>query len=68
MDPAINAGILIFDLPGIDGQDAFEALYRDHDIGCARAALVNGVRLSPHIYNTMADADRVLDALGEIAA
>ena len=67
-DPAINAGILIFSLPGIAGSDAFEALYRDHDIGSARAGLVDGVRLSPHIYNTLADADRVLDALKAIAA
>ncbi len=67
-DPAINAGILIFSLPGVDGRDAFEALYRDYDIGSAPAAIVNGVRLSPHIYNTMADVDRVLDALREIAA
>ena len=67
-DPAINAGILIFSLPGITGGDAFEALYREHDIGSARAGLVDGVRLSPHIYNTLADADRVVDALKAIAA
>ena len=67
-DSAINAGILIFNLPGITGGDAFEALYRDHDIGSARAGLVDGVRLSPHIYNTLADADRVVDALKAIAA
>lgn len=67
-DPAINAGILIFSLPGITGGDAFEALYRDHDIGSAPAGLVDGVRLSPHIYNTLADADRVVDALKAIAA
>lgn len=67
-DPAINAGILIFSLPGVTGSDAFEALYRDHDIGSARAGLVDGVRLSPHVYNTLADADRVLDALKAIAA
>lgn len=66
-DPAINAGILIFSLPGISGGDAFEALYRDHDIGSARAGLVDGVRLSPHIYNTLADADRVVDALKAMA-
>ncbi|MDE0001914.1 MAG: aminotransferase class V-fold PLP-dependent enzyme [Rhodospirillaceae bacterium] len=65
-DPAINAGILIFSLPGITGSDAFEALYREHDIGSARAGLVDGVRLSPHIYNTLADADRVVDALRDI--
>lgn len=67
-DPAISAGILIFGLPGITGTDAFEALYRDHDIGSARAGLIDGVRLSPHIYNTLADADRVVDALKAIAA
>jgi len=66
-DPAINAGILIFSLPGIAGSDAFEALYRDHDIGSARAGLVDGVRLSPHIYNTVAEADRVVNALKAIA-
>ena len=67
-DPAINAGILIFSLPGITGSDAFETLYREHDIGSARAGLVDGVRLSPHIYNSLADADRVVDALKAIAA
>ena len=67
-DPAINAGILIFSLPGVTGGDAFEALYRDHDIGSAQAGLVDGVRLSPHVYNTLADADRVVDALKAIAA
>ena len=67
-DPAINAGILIFSLVGITGSDAFEALYRDHDIGSAPAGLVDGVRLSPHVYNTLADADRVVDALKAIAA
>ena len=67
-DPALSAGILVFNLPGIDGRDAFEALYRDHDIGCTPSALVNGLRLSPHIYNTMADVDRVVDALTQIAS
>ena len=33
-----------------------------------RRGLVDGVRLSPHIYNTLADADRVVDALKAIAA
>ena len=67
-DSAINASILIFSLPGINGSDAFEALYRNHDIGSARAGLVDGVRLSPHVYNSMADVDRVLDALRAITA
>lgn len=67
-DPAINAGILNFSLTGITGSDAFESLYREHGIGSARAGLVDGVRLSPHIYNTLADADRVVAALKAIAA
>lgn len=67
-DPTINAGILIFSLRGLGGRDAFEALYRDYNVGSAPAGLNNGIRLSPHIYNTMADVDRVIDALGAIAA
>ena len=67
-NPALSAGILVFNLRGIDGRDAFEALYRDHDIGSTPSALVNGLRLSPHIYNTMADVDRVVDALTQIAS
>ena len=66
-DPAISAGILVFSLPGVDGNDAFTRLYRDFGVGSTPSAVVNGVRLSPHIYNTMADVDRVLDALREIA-
>ena len=67
-DPALNAGVLVFSLSGIEGRDAFEALYRDYNVGSAPAGINNGVRLSPHVFNTLADVNFVLDALREIAA
>jgi selenocysteine lyase/cysteine desulfurase len=64
-DPNLSAGVVIFSLPGVSGRDLYQSLYRDHDIGCAPTG---GIRFSPHIYNTMNEIDRVVDAIAEIVA
>ena len=66
-DPAASAAILVFSLPEISGQAAFEALYQEYGVAVARAAINDGLRLSPHVYNTLADVDAVLEALRELA-
>ena len=58
--PELSAGVVIFSLPRVSGRDLFNTLYRDHGIGCAPTG---GIRFSPHIYNTMAEVDRVVDAI-----
>jgi isopenicillin-N epimerase len=66
-DPAASAAILVFSLPEISGQTAFERLYRENGVAVAQSPIIDGLRLSPHVYNTLADVDAVLVALRELA-
>ena len=66
-DPSMSAGVLVFSLPGIGGREVFEALYHGYDIAAAPAGINNGVRLSPHIFNTLSDIESVILSLTEIA-
>ena len=66
-DPAASAAILVFSLPEISGQAAFEALYKEYGVAVTPAAIIDGLRLSPHVYNTLADVDAVLEALRVLA-
>jgi isopenicillin-N epimerase len=61
LDPRLSAGVVIFALPGVAARNLFEALYREQHIGCT--AMGEGLRFSPHIYNTMEEVDRVVEAI-----
>lgn len=64
---ALNAGVVVFTLPGLDARDAFGRLYRDHGIGCAAmGGAFEGIRLCPHIYNTREEVDHVVDAVAAV--
>lgn len=59
-----RAGVVVFELPGADHEAVYEALYDRHRIGLANMhGLFLGLRLSPHIYNTMAQVETVLEAV-----
>ena len=61
-----SAGVVVFEIPGQDHDEIFEGVYRTHHLGCAAMhGLFNGLRLSPHLYNTM---DQVHAAVEAIAA
>ena len=57
----LNLGVVVFRIPGTPASEIFGRLYEDHGIGCA--AMGENLRLSPHIYNTMAEVERVADVL-----
>ncbi len=64
----MSAGVVVFDLPGIEGDEAFQRLYRDHDIaGAPRGGAFPGVRYCPHVYNTLADVERAVEAAASLA-
>lgn len=65
LSPDFSAGIVIINLPGKEPRDVFQKLYANHGIA---AAATGGIRLSPHIYNTKADLDAVVNALKTLAA
>ena len=61
----LSGGIVIINLSGKPAPDIFQKLYASHGIACAATG---GVRLSPHIYNTLEDMDRLVAALVSLAA
>lgn len=59
-----RAGVVVFEIPGADHDALFEILYHRHRVGCAAMhGLFSGIRLSPHIYNTMAQVEHALEAV-----
>jgi selenocysteine lyase/cysteine desulfurase len=57
----LSAGVVIVRFAGADMRALYERLYADHGLA---AAPTGGLRFSPHVYVTMADVDRTIDAVG----
>lgn len=68
MDPAMSGGVVISQMPELD-RPKMSALVKDlyEKYGIAGAA-TGGLRLSPHIYNTMADIDQALRGVRKLLA
>jgi selenocysteine lyase/cysteine desulfurase len=60
--PGCGLGVVVGRFDGLDHQKLHDRLYHGHRIA---AAPTGGLRLCPHIYNTLADVDR---AVGAVAA
>ena len=58
-DRGLSGGVVILEVAG-DGRAVFDRLYREHGIA---GAPTGGLRLSPHVYNTMEHVERVLGAV-----
>ena len=65
VDPDLRAGVVIFGIPGIDPGELYDRLYTEFRIAGARRA--TGVRLCPHLYNTMDEIDRAVAGVATIA-
>lgn len=65
LSPAMSGGIVILSFEGKDPKAIVQKLYDDYKIA---AATTVGVRLSPHIYNTMADVEHVVNSLSKVIA
>jgi isopenicillin-N epimerase len=63
LDPTLSMGIVIINFPGKDPRVLTQALYDAYGIA---SAPTGGIRLSPHIYNTRKDLDKVVDALSQL--
>jgi isopenicillin-N epimerase len=59
------SAVLVVAPAGVDVRAAVGRLYEDHKIAVASGG--GGIRLSPHIYNTLDEVDRVVDALAAMA-
>ncbi len=60
----LTAGVVVFRPPRGDPRELFDVLYHEHGIaGAPMSGEFEGVRLSPHIYNTLEEVDRVVHVL-----
>ena len=59
-----SAGVVVFEIPGKDHDAIFQGVYETHRLGCAgmHGDFV-GIRLSPHIYNTLDQVEVAVDAV-----
>jgi isopenicillin-N epimerase len=61
---ASNGGPVIFEIPGADHDAIYQGVYETHKLGCAAMhGLFVGIRISPHIYNTMDQVELAVDAV-----
>ena len=56
----LSLGVVIFQIDGQNGGQIVRRLYEEHGVGCAATG---GIRLSPQVYCTMEDVDRVVGAV-----
>ncbi len=61
MDHTMCWGVVVFEVPGLDSRKALDALYSQHDIGCA--AMGPNIRFSPHFYNPLSEIERAVDTV-----
>jgi isopenicillin-N epimerase len=64
IEPELSGGIVVLSVPGIERMDSgtvLETLYQKYNISCNVLPL--GIRMSPHIYNTMKEVEWVVAAL-----
>jgi selenocysteine lyase/cysteine desulfurase len=67
-DSALSAGVVVFEPPVADVRQAYNELYSKHGIACAvMSGQFNGIRLCPHIYNTLDEVERVVDVVAGLS-
>jgi isopenicillin-N epimerase len=62
-EPERSAGVVIARVAGTDVRSVYERLYEEHGIS---GATTGGLRLCPHIYATLADIQRTIDAVAAL--
>lgn len=65
LSKTFSGGIVIINLPGKDPKEVSQKLYEKYGIASAASG---GIRLSPHIYNTLTDLDKAVNALKNFTA
>ena len=69
----MSMGITTIELPGVASDDLQRRLREHHRIltqsmtDNSRAPEIRGLRITPNVYTTLAELDRLISALGRIA-
>ena len=68
LEPELSAGVVKFALKGVPTADAYNKLWERHRLAIAMTASgdAEGLRLSPHIYNSMEEIDYAVRAVREL--
>ena len=66
--PDLRAGVVVFALPGGNHSDVYQGVYETHRLGCAAmGGEFEGIRISPHVYNTMDEVRAAVEAVADYA-
>jgi isopenicillin-N epimerase len=66
-EPELSAGVVVFDPSVPDVREAYSKLYAEHGVaGAPRGGEFSGLRLCPHIYNTLEEVGRVVEAVAAL--
>jgi len=67
-DPRLSGGVVKFRLPSIPTKQAYDTLWTRHRIAIANTPSgdAEGLRFSPHIYNSPEEIDRAVAAVREL--
>ena len=69
MEPALSGGVIKFRLRSVPTRRAYDTLWERHRISIAMTASGDseGLRFSPHIYNSTDQIDRAVAAVRSLA-
>lgn len=70
LEPELSAGVVKFQLTGRSTQESYDRIWSRHRIAMAITAAgdAEGLRFSPHIYNSVEDLQRAAEAVREVAS
>ena len=64
-DPELSGGVCIIQVERGKNREAMNRLYEEHGIACAPTG---GLRLCPHVYNTMEHVERAVRGVKAVLA
>ena len=70
LKPEYSCALGTFSIDGLTPNDIVPKLINDYQIHCTGIGWegINVVRITPHVYTLTKDLDRLIDAIGKIAA
>jgi selenocysteine lyase/cysteine desulfurase len=68
LEPELSGGVIKFRIKTMPTQQAYNTLWERHRLAIASTASgdAEGLRLSPHVYNSMEEIDRAVAAVKEL--